>query len=101
MSKRQIRGIVTSVKMNQTAIVTTAQKKQHPIYLKRFVRHTKFAAHNPENKFELGDEVMILETRPISKTKRWVILERVAKDESTEKSVTKKKSAIDTKPATA
>lgn len=78
MSKRSLRGVISAAKMNETAIVKVAMKKQHPIYLKRFIRHESYPAHNPANLYQVGDEVRIEETRPISKTKRWIIRERLS-----------------------
>jgi len=101
MSKRSLRGIVSAAKMNETAIVKVAMKKQHPIYLKRFIRHESYPAHNPENLYQVGDEVLIEETRPLSKTKRWIIRERlsaatvVPAPEVIEKTVTQEESATE------
>lgn len=79
MSKRSLQGVVSATKMSETAIVKVATKKQHPIYLKKFIRHESYPAHNPANTYQVGDEVLIEETRPISKTKRWVIRERLSR----------------------
>ena len=63
--------------MQETALIVVHSMKNHALYGKRFrVSHT-FTAHNPVNKFKLGDVVVIEEHRPISKTKRWMIVEQV------------------------
>jgi small subunit ribosomal protein S17 len=76
MSNRKIRqGVVVSDKMDQTVIVLEEQSFLHPVYKKRVKRRKKYVAHNPENEAKMGFVVKIEETRPISKTKRWRILE--------------------------
>jgi len=68
-------GTVTSDKMAKTIIVSTERKVKHPIYGK-FVKHTKsFKAHDEANDAKVGDTVRISETRPLSKTKRWRLVE--------------------------
>lgn len=70
-------GIVTSDKMEKTITVSTERKVKHPIYGK-FVRQTKnFKAHDEKNDAKVGDTVRISETRPLSKTKRWRLVEVV------------------------
>lgn len=70
---RTKKGIVTSNKMDKTLVVQVHAYKMHPKYKKRFRTSSKFYAHNPENKFQIGDEVTIYETRPLSKLKRWTV----------------------------
>lgn len=68
-------GVVTSNKMDKTVIVAVVGKKRHPIYGK-FVSFTrKFVAHDEQNKCAIGDSVKIAETRPLSKTKCWRVVE--------------------------
>lgn len=70
-------GLVTSDKMEKTIVVSTERKVKHPIYGK-FVRQTKkFKAHDEKNDAKVGDTVRISETRPLSKTKRWRLVEVV------------------------
>lgn len=76
MSKRRLRGVITSISGDQTATVTVTTSHLHPLYGKRYERQKKFAAHNPGNTFKVGDEIVMEEHRPISKTKRWIILEK-------------------------
>ncbi len=64
-------GIVTRKKTDKTLILTVHSYKNHPKYKKRYRVSKKFYAHNPENKYELGDKVTIYESKPISKLKRW------------------------------
>ena len=68
-------GVVTSNKMNKTVAVTVERKLRHPIYGK-FVKKTKsFMAHDENNDCSIGDVVKIIETRPMSKLKRWRVVE--------------------------
>ena len=68
-------GVVTSNKMNKTVAVTVERKLRHPIYGK-FVKKTKsFMAHDENNDCSIGDVVKIMETRPMSKFKRWRLVE--------------------------
>jgi small subunit ribosomal protein S17 len=72
-------GFVTSDKMDKTVTVAVERKTQHPMY-KRVVRKTKkFKAHDEENVCNEGDKVRIIETRPISKEKRWRVLDIITK----------------------
>jgi small subunit ribosomal protein S17 len=71
---RTKKGIVTSNKMEMTIVVTVHSYKTHPKYKKRFRVSKKFYAHDPEKKYQIGDEVVIYETRPLSKLKRWTVI---------------------------
>lgn len=72
---RYKKGKVVSDKMDKTVVVEVATYKTHPIYKKRYKVTTKFKAHDPENKYKEEDEVTIYETRPVSKTKTWTVVE--------------------------
>lgn len=72
--KRTLRGIVVSDKMDKTIVVLVERLKQHPRYKKRYKVHKKYKAHDPENKHKIGDKVIIQESRPISKEKRWIVI---------------------------
>lgn len=61
--------------MDKTAVVAVTRLFQHPKYKKTVKRVTKFKAHDENNKCEIGDTVKIIETRPLSKEKRWIIIE--------------------------
>lgn len=79
MEERSLRktkiGIVTSDKMSKTITVKVETKVAHPVYKKRINRTTTFKAHDEENKAKVGDKVQIMETRPLSKTKRWRLVQ--------------------------
>jgi small subunit ribosomal protein S17 len=68
-------GVVTSTAMDKTVTVSVERKLRHPIYGK-FVKHTKkFMSHDEKNDCSVGDTVRIMETRPLSKNKRWRLVE--------------------------
>ena len=74
MPKRVMQGTVVSDKPEKTVVVRVERRVMHPIY-KKFIRRTsKFSAHDPENRFKVGDTVRIRECPPISKTKRWEVV---------------------------
>lgn len=74
--KRKIRiGEVMSNKMDKTAVVLSTTLVRHPFYKKIVKRKTKFYVHDEENVCKIGDRVRIMETRPLSKLKRWRLLE--------------------------
>ena len=64
-------GIVVSDKMDKTVVVRVERLVQHPIYRKYVRQRKKYKAHDPENRCRLGDQVAIVETRPLSKEKNW------------------------------
>ena len=72
-------GIVTSNKMAKTITVAVERKVKHPIYGKFVKKTTKFHAHDEKDECTIGDIVKIMETRPLSKTKRWRLVEVVEK----------------------
>jgi small subunit ribosomal protein S17 len=74
MPKRVLTGVVVSDKANKTVIVRVERRVMHPVYKKFIMRSKKYAAHDETNAFKTGDRVRIEESRPISKTKRWVVL---------------------------
>lgn len=77
MSRKIFTGEVISDKMDKTVVVAVTQLVQHPLYKKTVKRISKFKAHDEENKYKIGDKVRIIESRPLSKEKRWVVLEKV------------------------
>ncbi len=77
--RRQVVGRVVSNKMDKTVIVLVERLVKHNFYLKYVRRRTKFAAHDEENVCQIGDQVSITESRPISKTKRWRVNKVVVK----------------------
>jgi small subunit ribosomal protein S17 len=68
-------GKVVADKMQKTVIVTLTRQVPHPLYKKYFKKTTKFVAHDENNDAKVGDTVRIMETRPLSKTKRWRMVE--------------------------
>lgn len=68
-------GFVVSNKMDKTVVVNTIQTVKHPLYSKIYKRNVKLYAHDETNDANVGDKVIISETRPLSKTKRWRIVE--------------------------
>ena len=77
---RKVRiGVVTSNKMAKTITVAIERKVKHPIYGKFVKKTTKFHAHDEKNECTIGDTVRIMETRPLSKTKRWRLIEIIEK----------------------
>ena len=75
MTKKIYIGEVISDKMNKTVVVAVKRLFQHPRYKKTVKRVTKFKAHDEDNKCRVGDRVKILEVRPLSKEKRWMVLD--------------------------
>ena len=72
-------GVVVSDKMDKTVVVAIKTKVRHPLYGKMVNRTRKFKVHDEENQCGVGDTVKIMETRPISKDKRWRLVEIVEK----------------------
>ena len=79
MEERQLRktrtGLVVSNKMEKSVIVSVERKVKHPIYGKFVKKTTKFMAHDEANTCGIGDKVVIMETRPLSKSKNWRLVE--------------------------
>ena len=77
---RKIRvGVVSSNKMDKSIVVKVERKVKHPLYGKFVKKSTKFHAHDEKNEASIGDTVRIMETRPMSKTKRWRLVEVIEK----------------------
>lgn len=72
-------GVVSSNRMDKTITVNVERKVKHPLYGKFVKKTTKFHAHDDKNECSIGDTVKIMETRPMSKTKRWRLVEIVEK----------------------
>jgi small subunit ribosomal protein S17 len=72
-------GKVVSDKMDKTVVVAVETKVRHPLYGKTVNRTTKFKAHNENNEAKVNDRVLIMETRPLSRDKRWRVVEIVEK----------------------
>ena len=83
MSDRAFRktrvGMVVSDKMDKTVVVAVADRVQHPLYKKTVKRTYKMKAHDEMNECGVGDKVRVMETRPLSKDKRWRVVENIEK----------------------
>jgi len=79
MEKRNLRkeryGVVTSNKMDKSIVVTETKRQKHPLYGKFVLRTKKYVAHDEANECNIGDTVRIMETRPLSKSKCWRLVE--------------------------
>ncbi len=74
---RTLEGIIVSDKMQKTAVVAVTFSRKHPKYQKYYKITNRFKAHNENNEYKTGDHVVIAETRPLSKEKRWKITGKV------------------------
>lgn len=84
-TKRKTRiGNVVSTKMDKTAVVAVETLKRHPLYRKTFKRVVKYKAHDEDNQCKPGDKVRIIETRPLSRHKRWRVAEIIIREEMAE-----------------
>jgi len=77
--RRQLVGTIVSNKMDKTVVVMVERLVKHPLYHKYIKRRAKFAAHDENNACQVGDKVLITDSRPLSKTKRWRVSEIVVK----------------------
>ncbi len=73
MPRRVLEGVVLGDKANKTISVLVERVVKHPKYKKIIKKHKKYAVHDENNKYKVGDKVSIIESRPISKTKRWTL----------------------------
>lgn len=74
MARKILKGIVVSSKCNKTVTVHTTDKVLHPKYKKYMTTRKKYTAHDESNLFKVGDEVRIMDSKPISKSKKWIVL---------------------------
>jgi small subunit ribosomal protein S17 len=83
MTERKLRktriGVVVSNKMNKTVTIAIERKVPHPIYKKYFKKTTKLMVHDEKQECGIGDKIKVMETRPLSKNKRWRLVEIVEK----------------------
>ena len=77
--RKERQGVVESVKMDKTVVVSVLRRVRHPKYGKFVHRTTKFYVHDERNECGVGDTVRVMETRPISKMKRWRLVELIEK----------------------
>ena len=75
---RKLEGVVVSDKMSKTRVILIERLKRHPKYLKYFKVSRRFKAHDEKNEYKTGDRVVIEESRPLSRDKRWVIIKKLA-----------------------
>ena len=71
--RKERQGVVVSDKMDKTIVVLVERLVQHPAYKKYVRQRKKYKAHDPENRCRVGDQVSIVETRPLSREKRWLV----------------------------
>ncbi len=76
-NKRKIQGVVVSDAMNKTRVVSVSRLTKHPKYQKYYTVTKRFKAHDEANEYKKGDKVVIQESRPLSKDKRWVIVGKI------------------------
>ncbi len=81
-SRKSLAGTVVSNKMDKTALVQVERLTKHRTYGKYLRRRSKYMAHDPRNQCQVGDKVRIVESRPISKKKRWQVIEIISKTNS-------------------
>lgn len=81
-SRKTRKGTVVSDAMDKTVVVSVERRVAHPLYGKRVNRWKKYHAHDEGNEYRTGDIVIIEETRPLSKTKRWRVLELINRSET-------------------
>ncbi len=79
--RKVITGSVISKKMDKTAVVAVEKLRRHPLYRKMMRKVKKYKAHDEKNEVGVGDVVKLIETRPVSKDKRWKVIEIVSKGE--------------------
>lgn len=77
IKKRRLAGAVISDRMQKTRVIAVNSLKKHPKYLKYYKETSTFKAHDEENEYKVGDKVIIEETRPLSKEKRWRIVSKL------------------------
>ena len=78
-SRKSLAGTVVSNKMEKTALILVERLAKHQTYGKYIRRRSKYMAHDPQNKCRIGDKVRIVESRPMSKRKRWQVMEILTK----------------------
>ncbi|MDB9822112.1 30S ribosomal protein S17 [Deltaproteobacteria bacterium] len=79
--RKKLNGVVVGTGMEKTAVVLVNRLKKHKTYSKYIKRHSKYLVHDPKNRCQVGDKVKIIESRPISKSKRWQLIEIIEKGE--------------------
>jgi small subunit ribosomal protein S17 len=88
MALKERVGVVVSDKMEKTVVVAVENRFPHPIYQKTVSRTTRYKVHDEDNSCRVGDRVRIIETRPLSRTKRWKVIEVLDRTASSSASAT-------------
>ena len=78
MPKKELTGIIVSDKMQRTVVVEVERIKEHPKYKRRFKVHKKYKAHIESGEFKIGDKVVIRESKPFSKDKKWEVVSKLS-----------------------
>ena len=79
MPKKILQGVVVSDKMQKTVVVSVETIKEHPKYKRKYKIHKKYKAHDEKQEYHVGDNVWIEETKPMSKDKNWIVIEKISK----------------------
>jgi len=79
MPKKELTGIIVSDKMQKTVVVEVERIKEHPKYKRRFKVHKKYKAHVESGEFKIGEKVVIRESKPFSKDKKWEVVSKLSK----------------------
>ena len=81
MSKKELNGKVIKDKNDKTVVVLVKRRFSHPFFKKVITNSKKYHAHDENNKFKIGDNVSIIESKPISKLKSWIVIDNISKGE--------------------
>ena len=98
MPKRKLTGQITSNKMQKTVVVRVESIKAHPKYKKRYKTHKKYKAHDEKGEYQIGDIVVIEECAPISKDKKWKVVQKIENSQSKADPLIKIESLRDERP---
>lgn len=79
MPKKELTGIIVSDKMQKTVVVEVERIKEHPKYKRRFKVHKKYKSHVESGEYKIGDKVVIKESKPFSKDKKWEVVSKLSK----------------------
>jgi len=79
MPKKELTGKIVSDKMQKTVVVEVERIKEHPKYKRRYKVNKRYKAHTETGEFKMGDKVMIRETKPVSKDKKWEVVSKLSK----------------------
>ncbi len=74
---RSLKGVIVSDKMDKTIVISVDRYKEHPKYKKRYKISKKYKAHDEKNEYKIGDKVVIHESRPLSKDKKWKVIKKI------------------------